>query len=169
SQIELARTMLVTLWPGLYFQTALLGAVLVVTAASWGARRAGVELRVPRMRDLDLSVHVLWGLLAGLVLLAAAQVLGGRAATMQAIGLNLLFCTRALFFLQGLGVFSAIFDVPKSGRVKMLALYLALWVIDQVLLVVSFVGLADFWANFRRLPRDGATVAGLPEGRSTES
>lgn len=166
-QIELARATLVTLAPGLYFQTALLGAVLVIAAVSWGARRSGADLGVPRIRDLDLSVHVLWGLLAGLVALAAARIMGDDAATLQAVGINLLFCVRSLFFLQGIAVFSAIFDVPKTGRAKMLVLYFALWVLDQLLLVVSLVGLVDFWANFRRLPRDGATAEGVPESRST--
>lgn len=155
-QIELARTTILTLWPGFYFQTALFAAVLVVAAVAWGARRAGVATRVPAMRDLDLSGHVLWGLLGALVLLAVGELGVGNAALLRTIGLNLLYCVRALFFLQGLAVLSAAFDVPKTGRVKMVVLYLVLWVIDQVLLVVSLVGLVDFWANFRRLPRDGA-------------
>jgi uncharacterized protein YybS (DUF2232 family) len=168
-QIELARAAIVTLWPGFYFQTALFAGVLVVAAAAWGARRVGIQTRVPAMRDLDLSVHVLWGLLASLVLLAAGQVVGDGGAALRSAGLNLLYCTRALFFLQGLAVFSAIFDVPKTGRVKMIGLYLVLWLLDQVLLVVSLVGMVDFWMNFRHLPRDGGDASGLSERPSAET
>ena len=164
-QIDLARSAIVTLWPGFYFQTALFAAVLVIAAVAWGAARAGVVTRVPKMRDLDLSVHVLWGLLAALVLLAAGEIVGSGGAALRSAGLNLLYCVRALFFLQGLAVFSAVFDIPKTGRVKMVVIYLVLWVIDQVLLVVTLVGLVDFWANFRRLPRDGASAT-APEQES---
>jgi len=40
----------------------------------------------------------------------------------------------------------------------------ALAALDALTLVVSFIGLLDFWVNFRRLPRDGVTPAPTQAG-----
>ncbi len=164
-QLEAVRSTLVMLWPALYVQNAIIAAVLVIAAISWAATRSGMRLTVPAMKDLDLSVHVLWLLVAGLVALAGAAVadLGDYEQTVRAVGLNVLFIARTLFFLQGVAVFSALFDVPKTGHGKMIALYIMLYLVDQVLLIVSLAGLLDFWANFRRLPRDGSGKSSVLE------
>jgi hypothetical protein len=73
------------------------------------------------------------------------------------VGLNLVLCARTLFVLQGLSVSAGLLDragVGLGGRILALA---ALAALDALTLVVSFVGLLDFWVNFRRLPRDGVT------------
>ncbi len=155
-QLAAARSALVMLWPSFYVQTALFAAVFVIAAIAWAARRSGIVVEVPANRDLDLSVHVLWALVVGLVLLATAPLFGSSAQLARVVGFNALFVARTLFFLQGIAVFSAVFDVPRTGYGKMVALYIVLWVLDQVLLIVSLIGMLDFWANFRRLPRDGS-------------
>ena len=163
-QLEAVRRALVMLWPSFYIQSAIFAAVFIIAAISWAASRNGVELKVPKARDLDLSLHVLWLLVVGLVGLAAASVAGVYAYEVRSVALNMLYVARTLFFLQGVAVFSALFDVPKTGYGKMVGLYIALYLVDQVLLIVSLAGLLDFWANFRRLPRDGApTVVRVEE------
>lgn len=157
-QLKTAQAALLMLWPSFYAQTAVYGAVFLIAAVAWGARRSGSQVEVPRNRDLDLTGHVLWGLVVGLIVLAAAPLFSGTATAARAVALNLLFVTRTLFFIQGVAVFSAVFDVPKTGRIKMVALYSVLWFFDQFLLIVSLIGMLDFWVNFRRLPRDGSSV-----------
>lgn len=154
--LETARRTIVLLWPSLYFQTAIWTAIFVIVAVGWAARRSGVEIAIPKNRDVDLSGHVLWGLVGGLVLLAAAPFVGEYAGAARAVSYNTLFVVRTLFFVQGLAVFSAVFKVPETGAGKMVGLYAILWIADQFLLVVSLIGMLDFWVNFRRLPRDGS-------------
>jgi hypothetical protein len=164
AQLATLRSIYVTLWPSFYVQTGVLIAVFVIAAIAWAAKKSGTDVQVPAAKKLDLSVHTLWPLVIGLVSLAAGQFLGVYTTALRALGFNALYVARALFFLQGVAVFSALFDVPKSGRGKMVALYATLWIFDQFLLIVSLVGLLDFWANFRRLHRDGAAEpAGLEE------
>ena len=158
AQLKTAQAALLLLWPSFYAQTAVYGAVFLIAAVAWGARRSGLQLEVPTNRELDLTGHVLWGLVVGLIVLAAAPLFSGTATAARAVALNLLFVTRTLFFIQGVAVFSAVFDVPKTGRVKMVVLYGVLWLFDQFLLIVSLIGMLDFWVNFRRLPRDGTSV-----------
>jgi hypothetical protein len=155
-QLNTARAALVMLWPSFYVQTAIFGAIFMIAAIAWAARRSDTPLDVPTNRNLDITGHVLWVFVGGLILLAAAPVFGAQANVARAVAINLLFVTRTLFFVQGVAVFSAVFDVPKTGQPKMVALYATLWLLDQFLLFVSLIGMLDFWANFRRLPRDGS-------------
>jgi len=64
-----------------------------------------------------------------------------------------------VFSVQGLGVSAGVLDRTGVGPgVRILAMA-ALAVIDAFSagIPLGFIGLVDFWVNFRRLPRDGAT------------
>jgi hypothetical protein len=153
---EVAQTMS-TAWPATYFESAVVLGVLVIVAIAWAARRAGREVNVPPLSRLDLTPHVLWAFVAGLLLLAASYGAFPASKTFAVVGLNLVLCVRTLFVLQGLSVSAGLLDragVGLGGRILALA---ALAALDALTLVVSFVGLLDFWVNFRRLPRDGVT------------
>ncbi len=153
---EVAKTMS-NAWPSAYFESAVLAGVLVIVAIAWAARRADRDLDVPPLARLDLSPHVLWAFVLGLLLLAVSYVSFSASTLVGAVGLNLVLCARTLFFLQGLGVSAGVLDragVGLGGRIFALA---ALAALDAFTLVVSFIGLVDFWINFRRLPRDGVT------------
>jgi hypothetical protein len=144
-------------WPATYFESAVVVGVLVIVAIAWAARRAGREVNVPTLSKLDLSPHVLWAFVAGVLLLAASYGAFSASRTFAVVGLNLVLCARTLFFLQGLSVSAGLLDrtgVGLGGRILALA---ALAALDALTLVVSFIGLLDFWVNFRRLPRDGMT------------
>lgn len=152
-----AARLVASAWPSAYFQTAVIIGVLVVFAVVWAARRVDHPLTVPPVSRLDLSPHVLWVFVAGLFLLAGSYVSYPGSSTLGIVGLNLALCARTLFFLQGFSVVAGILDrtgVGLGGRILALAVLAAL---DAFTLVVSFTGLLDFWVNFRRLPRDGAT------------
>lgn len=152
-----AARMVASAWPSAYFQTAVFVGVLVVVAVVWAARRVDHPLRVPPVSRLDLSPHVLWVFVAGLLLLAGSYASFAGSSTLGIVGLNLVLCARTLFFLQGFSVAAGMLDrtsVGLGGRILALAVLAAL---DVLTLVVSFTGLLDFWVNFRRLPRDGAT------------
>jgi hypothetical protein len=153
---EVAQTM-ATAWPATYFESAVIAGVLVIAAIAWTARRAGRQVNVPPLSRLDLTPHVLWPFVAGLLLLAASYGPFSASKAFGVVGLNLVLCARTLFALQGLSVSAGVLDrtgVGLGGRILALA---ALAALDALTLVVSFIGLLDFWVNFRRLPRDGVT------------
>ena len=161
-----AGRLIASAWPSAYFQSAVIVGVLVVVAIVWAARRVERPLAVPPLSRLDLTPHVLWVFVAGLLLLAASYASFAESSVLGVVGLNLVLCARTLFFLQGFSVAAGVLDragVGLGGRILALAV---LAVLDALTLVVSFTGLLDFWVNFRRLPREGAapTVA-EPDGR----
>jgi hypothetical protein len=152
-----AANLMLSLIPMMYFITGLFTAIAVIVAIAWTAKRAGRTVKVPSLARLDLSPHVLWPFIVGVFALAASYASIPNAALWGVIGLNLVFCVSALFSLQGLGVAAGVLDRTRVGLgVRILALA-ALAVIDVFTHMVSLVGLIDFWINFRRLPRDGAT------------
>ncbi len=146
-----------TAWPATYFESALFVGVMIIVAIAWAARRVGQEVNVPSLSRLDLTPHVLWAFVLGLLLLAASYGPLSASKAFAVVGLNLVLCARTLFALQGLSVSAGLLDrtgVGLGGRILALA---ALAALDALTLVVSFIGLLDFWVNFRRLPRDGVT------------
>lgn len=163
--IEESAKLISAAWPSAYVQSAVYITVLVIAAAVWAARRSGVSLPVPSLGRLDLSPHILWPFVVGVFLLAASYGSFAGAHVAYIVGLNLVLCVRALFFIQGISVAAGMLDragVGLGGRILGLA---ALAAFDVVTFVVSFTGLLDFWLNIRRLPREGAAPAVVdPDG-----
>lgn len=154
----LADTMF-RLWPVDYFASSLIAAVLAVAAIGWAARRSGVEVeRLPRLDALDLSPHVLWPFIAAFAFLAAGRVVEDSEVATTA-GLNLLLGVRLLLLAQGLGVVSAFYHRVGLGKWARGTGYVLLGIADSVVPLVSVVGLIDFWANFRKLPREDSSPA----------
>lgn len=149
--------LLVTLMPMASFMVGLVTAIAIVVAVVWAAKRSGREVQVPALGALDLTPHVMWPFILGLLALAASYGPLSYSALLRIIGLNLLLSVRVLFALQGFGVSAGLLERAHFGLgVRILALA-ALAALDVFTLAVSFAGLLDFWANFRKLPRDGAT------------
>jgi uncharacterized protein YybS (DUF2232 family) len=158
----LADTMF-RLWPLDIFATSLLAAVLSVAVAGWAANRTGAAVkRLPRLDVLDLSPHVLWPFIGAFAFLAAGRVMGDGSAA-STVGLNLLLGVRLLLLAQGLGVISAFYRRVGLGKLARGLGYVLLLLADSVVPLVSIVGLIDFWANFRKLPREDSPSAGRLE------
>ena len=157
---EMLADLMYRLWPADYFTTALLGAALAVVAAGWAANRVGAEVRrLPRLDVLDLSPHVIWPFIAAFALLAAARIVEDPQGIVTGAGLNLLIGVRMLLLAQGMGVVSSFYRRIGLGVLARRTGYVLLLIVDAVLPVVSMVGLIDFWANFRKLPRDDSSSA----------
>lgn len=154
-QTEGLADLMVRLWPVDYFVTALMSATLAVVAAGWAATRAGARVkRLPRIDKLDFSPHVLWPFIGAFALMAAGRIAGETAGPLNTIGLNLLIGVRLLLLAQGLGVVAAFYRRLNLGRLARGTGYVLLVIADSILPLVSMVGLIDFWANFRKLPRE---------------
>ena len=158
---DTARTV-ASAWPSAYFQSAVFMGILVIAAIAWAARRADRPLDIPPLSRLDITPHVLWAFVGGLLLLAASYGSFSAAGALGVVGLNLVLCARALFFLQGASVSAGLLERAGVGFGGRFLALIALLVLDALTLAVSFTGLLDFWINFRRLPRDGAAPV-VPE------
>jgi len=162
---DAART-IASAWPSAYFQSAVFVGILVIAAVAWASSKTENPLDVPPLSRLDLTPHVLWAFVGGLLLLATSYGSFSAAGVLGIVGLNLVLCARTLFFLQGVSVSAGLLDragVGSGGRILALA---ALTVLDALTLVISFSGLLVFFFIFRRLPRDGVVpVAPEPSTR----
>ena len=118
------------------------------------AGRAGAEVaRLPRLKDVDLSFHLVWPAIAGLAMVAYGIWQARLAGPVGAIGLNLLLLVRPALFFQGMSVFAAGYDRLGSGRLMRAIGYVLLVTLEWLFPGVSIVGLADLFINFRKVPR----------------
>ena len=162
---EMLADMMFRLWPLDYFATALVSALVSVAVIGWVAGRSGAAInRLPRLDVLDLSPHVLWPFIGAFAFLAAGRAMAdGELAT--TVGLNLLLGVRLLLLAQGLAVVSAFYRRIGLGKWARGAGYVLLALADSVIPLVSMVGLIDFWANLRKLPRaDSSETRGVEDG-----
>lgn len=154
-----AANLTLQLIPAWFFVSGLVMAVAVIVALAWAAKRSSRTVRVPKLSQLDLTPHVLWPFVAGLFALAASHASIANAQAWGVVGLNLVCCAAAVFTLQGVGVSAGVLDRTSVGLGGRILAWAALAVLDvfTVWTFLPFVGLLDFWINFRHLPRDGAT------------
>ena len=74
---------------------------------------------------------------------------------MRTASWTLLLSVRFIFTVQGLGVLMGMLNRWRLGcftRVVVIMIAVSL----ETMFVLSIIGLVDVWANFRKLPRDGA-------------
>ncbi|TLM78951.1 MAG: DUF2232 domain-containing protein [Actinobacteria bacterium] len=149
------------MWPSSYFETAALTAVLAVIAATRAAAARGAQVNLPpRLAEVDLSVHFVWPVAVGLLLLAASPVVDTDSRIVLAAGANLLVAARLAFLVQGMGVASSTMRKMGIGGPGRVIGSVMLLVADFLTYAVSVVGLADMWMNFRRLPRESGRHGG---------
>jgi Predicted membrane protein (DUF2232) len=123
---------------------------LAALALAWavyhrvGRARLGAPLA--RLRDLRFNDTLVWGVVAGLLVLVLPV-----PALVRAVGINLLVFFGALYALRGLGVM-VWFLAPGRWMGLFLALFTVLfWYVVGV--VAVGVGLGDTWFDWRRRTR----------------
>ena len=151
--LAMARSIMTVLWPTSYMLTA----VTAVIAAAIGVRiaRTGLKGLAPRTLTLttfDTPFWVAGLLLAAIIGFAVSQSIpSGNVLLMVAA--NLAMATRFAFGTAGVAV-AAWFMRKRGMRIVPTLLVCAVLVFfDLQFFVMTIVGLIDFWANFRRLPR----------------
>lgn len=154
AQMRSVENLLVLLWPFAYF---VLGGLNVLCAHA-GARVADTVpgTRKPwRLADFEAPT---WSVVALIVAVAVAGVgslgvLGSAGGWLQSAGLCIISAVRFVFMLQGFGVLTWWLSKHRLGCfIRFLVLFLAVD-LEASFLVVSLLGLVDFWANLRHLPR----------------
>ncbi len=140
-------------WALMYVTRAAV-AVLMGLLGLMLARRDTYQKVYAAFTRFDMPLWGVVGLIAGIACLALATAGFSGAAAFEAVGLNILFCLRVLYFLQGLAVAMYLMDARHWGPVSRVLVLAVLLMAELGLYAVSVFGVIDVWANFRGLPRD---------------
>ncbi len=169
STMKSLLTTVASLWPSLYFVEGTLCTALAVFAARAAYRKHDAGYNQPHFDMTDMSVHIVWVLIAGLLCWAASYLEFSYAVTAKVVGLNLLVCSAVLFMIQGFAVISFWMNRAHLNMVLQVIIILLAIQMEIMFLIPTFIGVIDFWANFRKLPREEQATgsendAGLTKG-----
>ena len=137
-------------------------AVVLGSAATFAGccARYAVDRRNHRLAwkpfsQLDLSVWSVYVLIVGVLLwvVAGIEQLPG-AAVIEVVGENVIVVGIVPLFVQGAAAGKGLLDGADLSFTAQVMIGIALWLIGAFAIAVPLIGLLDFWANFRKLPRD---------------
>jgi len=135
--------------------------LLVVAIALSGVnlaigRRVFERLRQPFPRDFvfrDLRIHWVfaYAIITGLLCEFLAPYAPERYVTaVELTGANLFIISEVLFFIQGMAIANFFLWAYKVTKVKRVAVYFCLVLLQLTLSLTSWMGLFDTWLDYRR-------------------
>ncbi len=150
-------------WPLIYAVRAA-GVVVLGLLGLMLARRDTYQSAYAAFMRYDMPLWSIVVMIAAVACLVceALGVQGG--ATAGAVGLNLLLCLRAAFFLQGLAVAMCLMDRRRWGIAPRVLVIAFMLMAELWFYAVCVFGVLDVWANFRRLERRRAHRASGSHG-----
>jgi len=135
----------------------LLVASIVLSGANLAlARRVFERLRQPFPRDFvfrDFRAHWVFayvfiiGLVCQLLAPYAPEV---YADTVDRVGANLYIVSEVLFFIQGMAIASFFLWAYQASRLKRVAVFTALILLEAALSLTMWLGVFDTWLDYRR-------------------
>jgi len=143
------------IWPLIYAMRAA-GVVLVGLLGLVLARRNTYASVYTAFTRFDAPLWAVAALVAGIACLAWDLMGFAGADVAEAVGLNVLFCLRVVFFLQGLAVAMYLMEKHRWSSFPRVLAMAAMLMAELGLCAVCVYGVIDVWANFRGLPRDRA-------------
>ena len=152
--IELLRNYIPQILPALLISVVLSTTWLNLALGNWLLKNQAASLTPwPAYKDWKLPDTLVWGIIAGAALLILLP------APLSILGLNIVIILGTLFFFQGLAIVSSLFfkwSVPRPIR---LLIYGLIFIQTYGIILLSLVGIADVWADFRKLnlPEEGHT------------
>lgn len=154
--IERSVASVIELWPSLYVVQGAAMAAVAFTAVRFVARESVMGRSV--VPDAwDLSPHALWPLVLGLVATAVSYLRFDGSDVLRVVGSNLMVAARVILSVQGFAVLSHLLTGRDTGRFTRALATVGALVFESVFWFLSAVGLADFWLNLRKLPREAGT------------
>lgn len=146
--------------PGFYALSA--GArVFAALCARWVLDRVRHKTQWTPFSMVDLSVWWVVPLMVGIVLYIVSILPGAPAHDeVSTASMNVLMVSTLPLFVQGAAAGKGVMNRMGVQLAWQLVLGFFMLVSGLAFLVLPLMGLIDFWANFRRLPRDGAGSSG---------
>ena len=153
ASIAAVRTVVGYIWPSSYTLNALVGIIAAALGGRWARTSLGpLAPRTLTFTAFDLPIWVAGALLGCIVGFAVAQAIPAGDALLMVV-VNVALAVRFAFGVSGTAVAAHFMRRRGLGILATLAISGILVLIDMQLFVMAIVGLVDFWANFRRLPR----------------
>lgn len=156
--IEELRVIIPKVLPALLI-TGILGTVwLNLALGNWLLKKKEQALAPWRdFREWQLPDKLIWGVIGG----AFAMIF--FAEPLSIIGLNVLLIWGALYTIQGLAILVSLLGtwaVPAPFRVL---IYILVIIQTYGIILLTFVGVADVWADFRKLNKKEETETNHPQ------
>ena len=109
---------------------------------------------------VDLPVSVVSLLIVGLLAYAASRIPGlPQAGYVELIGYNVLIIGAIPVLIQGAAVGKGLMNKVRFGAIAQAVITVLLLISGLFPFVVGVLGIVDFWANLRGLPRDEVETA----------
>ena len=144
--VELLRNFIPQILPALLISVILSTTWLNLALGNWLLKNHAASLTPwPAYKDWKLPDTLVWGIIAGGALLILLP------APLSILGLNIVIILGTIFFFQGLAIVSSLlfkWSVPRPIR---LLIYGLIFIQTYGIILLSLVGIADVWADFRKL------------------
>jgi len=144
--VDLMRVYVPKVLPSLLISVVLCTTWLNLALGNWLLKSKDANLTPwPAYKDWQLPDRLVWGVIIGGALLILLP------APLSTIGLNIIFICGTMFFFQGLAIVSSLlfkWSVPRPIR---FLIYGLIFIQTYGIILLSFLGLADVWADFRKL------------------
>lgn len=132
--------------------------VFAALCARWVLDRIRRKTRWSAFSDLDLAIWWVVPLMAGIAVYIASLVPGMPGSwQLFLLAANVLVASVIPLFVQGAAAGKGILNRMRMRLAWQLVLGLFALATGVAFAVLPLLGLVDFWANFRKLPRDGRT------------
>ena len=148
--VELLKVYIPKILPALMISAILSTTLLNLSLGNWLLRKKDKELSPwPDYKEWKLPEPLVW-----LVVFAGVTVLL-LPPPLSTIGINGLIVCITLYFFQGLAITTSLLNRWSVPRLIRLLIYALIFIQTYGIIVLSFLGLADVWADFRKLNQTG--------------
>ena len=148
--VQLLRVYIPKILPALMVSALLSTVWLNLLVGNWLLRKKGTDLTPwPEYDEWKVPDQFVWlVVLSGAMLLLLPQPL-------RTLGLNGLIVCCTVYFFQGLAIAASLLNRWSVPRLLRVLIYALIFIQTYGIIVLSFLGLIDVWADFRKLNQAG--------------
>ena len=149
--VELLRNYIPKVLPGLLVSAILTITWLNLVIGNWLLKKKDTKLTSwPDYIEWKLPEYLVW-----LVIIAGICVFL-LPSPIDNIGLNVLIVCTTVYFFQGLAIVASLLNKLSVPMMIRILIYALIFIQTYGIIILSFLGLADVWADFRKLNQDDA-------------
>ena len=144
--VTLLREYIPKVMPGILFSAILTISWLNLVLGNWLLKKKDRKLTPwPDYIKWKLPEPLVW------LVIAAGITVFILPAPMKTIGLNVLLVAITVYFFQGLAIIASLFNKWSVPMLIRILIYALIFIQTYGIILLSFLGLADVWADFRKL------------------
>lgn len=155
--VTLLREYIPKIMPGILISAILFISWLNLALGNWLLKKNGKELTPwPDYIEWKLPEPLVW------LVIGAGMTVFVLPGPIKIIGLNLLIICITVYFFQGLAIVASLLNKWSVPMLIRILIYALIFIQTYGIIILSFLGLADVWADFRKLdsaePPSNSTV-----------